>query len=63
MKYLVTGVLTLPHSGERPFKKEIEAKSEEHAKDKVYALFGSHNGLKRTKIKIKEVKKLGEEHG
>jgi ribosomal protein L20A (L18A) len=58
MKFLVHGVLHLPNRGERTFKKEVVAKSKEHAIDKVYALFGSNNGLKRTKIEIKSVEEV-----
>ena len=56
MKYLVSGEIKLKEK--RTFKKEVEGKSEKDAKDKVYCLFGSNNKLKRTRIIIKEVKKL-----
>ncbi|MCD6403692.1 MAG: 50S ribosomal protein L18a [Nanoarchaeota archaeon] len=41
------------------FEKEINAKSEEEAVEKAYSLLGSHHKVKRTKIIIEEVKKVG----
>lgn len=55
VKFTVNGKIKI--DGGRPFSKEVEAKSEKDAKEKVYALFGSQNRLKRTKVKIEEVKK------
>ena len=43
---------------QRPFKKIIEAESAKHAIDKVYCLFGSHNRLKRTLIKIDKIEEI-----
>ncbi len=40
------------------FTKEVEGKSEKHALDVLYSLFGSKNGVKRTKIKVEEVERL-----
>ena len=45
-------------SEKRPFTKEVEAKSENHAKELVYALLGSQNGIKRTNVKIAEISKV-----
>ena len=42
---------------ERAFKKTVEAKSEKHAENKIYALFGSHSGIKRSAIKIDKIEK------
>jgi ribosomal protein L20A (L18A) len=42
---------------ERKFSKQVEAQSEDDAKHKTYALFGSLNGVKRNKIKIDKVEK------
>ncbi len=56
MKFIVEGELKLAHP--RTFKKEIEANSENHAKELVYSLFGSNNGLTRKKIIIKKVAKV-----
>jgi ribosomal protein L20A (L18A) len=55
MRFKVKGYIMLPKVGKRVFSKSVEAKSENHAKDVVMALFGSHNGLKRTKIVIESV--------
>jgi len=41
------------------FEKEIDAKSEEEAVEKAYSLLGSHHKVKRTKIVIEEVRKVG----
>jgi len=60
MKYIVSGMLDLP-KGRRAFKREVEASSEQHAKELTYAFFGSKNGLKRTKVKIEQVKPAGKE--
>ena len=54
-KYLVTGKVKLEEV--REFTKEIEAKSENDAKEKVYALFGSQNGLRRERIFIDKITK------
>lgn len=43
---------------ERAFTKRVEAESEGAAKEKSYALLGSHNGVKRNKIKIERVEKV-----
>lgn len=42
---------------ERPFKKTVEAKSEKDAENKIYALFGSQSGIKRSAIKIDKIEK------
>ncbi len=43
---------------ERTFSKQVEAESENAAKHKAFALFGSVNGVKRNKIKIEKVEKV-----
>lgn len=53
----VSGRITLG-IGERTFSKAVEAESENAAKHKTYALFGSVNGVKRNKIKIEKVEKV-----
>ncbi len=55
-KFTITGKIKL-QGKERVFEKEVEAESEKHAREKVYALFGSQSGLKRTNVKIESVKK------
>ncbi len=57
MKFTVSGIVELPN-GKRPFSKEIEAKTENHAKVLVYSLFGSNNGVNRQKVKIETVTKV-----
>ncbi len=59
MKYSVSGDMKLG-SERRKFLKTVDAKSENDARNKVYALFGSLNGLQRSMInivKIEEVKR------
>lgn len=57
MKFRITGEIKAG-AGTRKFTKEVEAKSENHAKELAYALFGSQNGLKRTNVKIAEIAKV-----
>jgi ribosomal protein L20A (L18A) len=58
MRFMVSGTIKLDK--ERIFEKEVAAATENAAKEKVYALFGSNNRLKREKIKITSVKKVSE---
>lgn len=37
------------------FTKQIESQNEKNAEDKVYSLFGSKHGLKRTFVKIESI--------
>jgi ribosomal protein L20A (L18A) len=53
----VIGKITLG-SGERAFEKRIEAETENAARHRTYAVFGSQNGVKRNKIKIEKVEKV-----
>lgn len=39
-----------------PFSKVVESQNEKNAVNKVYSLMGSEHGLKRSLIKIDEVK-------
>lgn len=39
-----------------PFSKSVESSNEKNALNKVYSLMGSEHGLKRSLIKIDEVK-------
>ncbi len=57
MKFTVSGTVAIPN-GSRKFTKEVEAQSENHAKEKVYSLFGSTNGVNRKKVKIETVAKV-----
>ena len=56
-KYVVSGK---PGRGAtaRPFEKSVEAASEKLAREKVYALFGSNAGLKRSAVSIVSVSKI-----
>lgn len=54
MKFIIKGLVVFGNR-KRPFKKEIEASSENLAIHKVYSLFGSLNGVKRSKIDIKSI--------
>ncbi len=57
MKFTVSGSVEIPN-GKRAFTKEVEAESEKHAKEMVYTLFGSQNGLTRKKVTIDKVSKV-----
>ncbi len=58
MKYNISGTIKLGREV-RTFKKEVEAKGEFDAKEKIYKIFGSdHQKLKRTQIKIENVEKV-----
>lgn len=56
MLFNVSGKLNIGGE-ERPFTKQVEAKSEADATHRTYALFGSTNGVKRNKVKIEKVEK------
>lgn len=43
---------------EKIFSKDIEAKSENDAKNKVLAEFGSKNGVKRNAVRIEKINKV-----
>ena len=51
--------------GWQPFRKVVEGKSEGHAVHKLYSLFGSLNGLKRSAVKIEKIVEVKEDakHG
>ena len=54
--YNVSGKIRLGVE-QRTFTKQVDAESENDAKHKAYALFGSSNGVKRNKIIIEKVEK------
>ena len=58
MKWNIHGMIKLGR-GERKFSKTVDAETENAAKEKAYALFGSLNGVKRSKIKFDLVEKSG----
>ncbi len=57
MKFAVSGKMVLGKE-ERAFTKAVDAESENAAREKAYALLGSHNGVKRNKIKIEKVERV-----
>ena len=57
MKFKIVGKMKVG-SERRRFTKELEATSENHAKELVYSLLGSQNGIKRSNIEIAELKKV-----
>ncbi len=59
MKYEVAGILNLKGDS-RKFVVNMDANSEKHLQDKIYAYFGGKYRIKRNSVKIKEVKKVGE---
>ena len=54
MEFTVSGKLVMGKE-ERAFSKKVEAPTENAAKEKAYALIGSHNGIKRNRITIEKV--------
>lgn len=56
MNFTILGNIKLGKE-KRKFTKTVTAESENAAKDKVYALFGSQNGVKRSMIKIEKIEK------
>lgn len=57
MEFSISGKLMMGKE-ERPFVKKVEAPTENAAREKAYALFGSTNGIKRNKIQIEKVEKV-----
>jgi ribosomal protein L20A (L18A) len=58
MKWNVIGNVKLGKAN-RKFSKSVEAASENAAKNKVCALFGSVNGVRRSNVKIETIEKSG----
>jgi ribosomal protein L20A (L18A) len=58
MEFIVKGRIRFGDGEEKKFEKKVDAKSEKDARERVYSLFGSLNGIKRGRIKIEVV-----EHG
>ncbi|MCD6382945.1 MAG: 50S ribosomal protein L18a [Thermoplasmata archaeon] len=59
--YLVEGYYPLPVVGRQRFRKEVAARDEKEAVEKVYSLLGSNHKVKRRFIKIESVKPLSPE--
>ncbi|MFA6530721.1 MAG: 50S ribosomal protein L18Ae [Candidatus Micrarchaeia archaeon] len=52
-KFTVSGFINIGEK--RKFVKEIEAPTENAARNKIYALFGSQNGIKRSAVQIGKI--------
>lgn len=52
-KFTISGTIDIGEK--RKFVKEIDAPTENAAKEKIYALFGSQNGIKRSKVAIEKI--------
>ncbi|MBU0532455.1 50S ribosomal protein L18a [Candidatus Micrarchaeota archaeon] len=56
MEFTISGTLMLGKE-RRTFAKTVDAQTEKAATERVYALFGSENGVKRNNIKIEKIEK------
>ena len=56
MKYTVSGNFRVAEKMKH-FDREIEASSDDDARERIFALFGSEHGTKRRWIEIKKVSK------
>ncbi|MFP3950381.1 MAG: 50S ribosomal protein L18Ae [Candidatus Micrarchaeia archaeon] len=56
-KFKITGEMKVGEEY-RKFTKEVEANTENHARETVFALIGAQNGIKRTNVRISEVSKV-----
>jgi ribosomal protein L20A (L18A) len=56
MEFIVSGKIMLGKEN-RTFSKKVTAESENDARHKAYALFGSANGVKRNKMRIEKIEK------
>jgi ribosomal protein L20A (L18A) len=54
MRYNISGTIKLGKA-QRKFVKNLDAPTENAAREKTYALFGSLNGIKRSNVKIEKV--------
>ena len=52
--YIVKGKFKAGNSWEK-FTKKIESQNEKNAMDKVYSVFGSKHGIKRSQIQIESI--------
>ncbi len=57
MKFSVMGNIKIG-SEKRGFAKSVEAKSEDDAKEKIFSLFGSLNGVPRSMISIEKIEEV-----
>jgi large subunit ribosomal protein LX len=54
MEYTISGRYQ-SRGGWSTFEKDVEAPNEDVARDRAYALLGSHHGLKRTQVELEAV--------
>jgi large subunit ribosomal protein LX len=52
--FIVTGKFKAGNTWEK-FTKKIESQNEKNATDKVYSIFGSKHGIKRSQIQIETI--------
>ncbi|PTD94039.1 50S ribosomal protein L18a [archaeon SCG-AAA382B04] len=57
MKFEIKGYFKMGKTSHQKFRKEVEAKNKEFAKEKVYSIIGSKHRVKRRDIEIKDIKK------
>jgi ribosomal protein L20A (L18A) len=55
--FSVTGKAELA-KGTQPFEREVEAESEEHARELIYNHFGSKNRLSRANVHIEDIEQV-----
>lgn len=53
VKFTISGTIDIGEK--RKFVKEIDAPTENAAREKIYALFGSQNGIKRSRVAIEKI--------
>lgn len=56
--YIVKGSFEMGRNKNQPFTKELIAKDEKDAIERVYSLMGSKHGVERRYLKITKVEKL-----
>jgi len=56
--YMVKGSFDMGRKKNQPFTKELIAKDEKDAIERVYSLMGSKHGVRRRYLKITKVEKL-----
>jgi len=59
--YRITGKMKFKTGFVQEFKIEVPALNEEHALEKLYSILGSRHKLKRSYIRIDEIRKLDPE--
>ena len=54
MEFIITGKAEIGRE-ELPFEKEVEAKSEKHAEEVLYSMYGSKHGISRANVEIEKI--------